>query len=349
MEGAAESVASLLKLASGALADRLPRRKPLVVLGYALSGSVRPLIAFALSWPVVIALRLLDRVGKGVRTAPRDALIADVTAPDVRGRAYGLHRAMDNAGAVLGPGVAAGLLLFGLSERGVFLAAAIPAAIVIGVLALGIRETPRAGVVSGARPPAPVSRATLGQLGPGFGKLLALVFVFALASSSDAFLLLRLGELGISGVGVALIWAAHNAVRTLVVFAGGRVADRVDRRRLLVFGWTLYAIVYAGFALAGSALAVAVLLGVYALHYGAVEAAERALIADFAPADLRGSAFGWYHATVGFAALPASAVFGALWSTVGASIAFAASSALALIAAVGLALWVPRPAPARRG
>jgi MFS family permease len=345
MEGAAESLASLLKVLSGRLADRLPRRKPLVVLGYALSGTARPLIAFALTWPVVVGLRLCDRVGKGLRTAPRDALIADVTPESARGRAYGLHRAMDNAGATLGPGVAALLLWVGLGERGVFLAAAVPAAIVVVVLALGVREAPRTVPAPGPDALAPVSRPSLPGLGSGFVRFQVAAFVFALASSSDAFLLLRLSELGVSATGVAAIWAGHNAIRSLAVFHGGRLADRVDRRRLLAGGWLLFAIFYTGFALARSPVTVAMLLGAYALHHGAVEAAGRAFVADLAPPELRGSAFGWYHATVGFAALPASAVFGVIWSAAGAPVAFAAGAAVAVVGACVLALAVPSAPP----
>lgn len=345
MEGAAESLASLLKVLSGRLADRLPRRKPLVVAGYALSGSARPLIAFALTWPVVVGLRLCDRVGKGLRTAPRDALIADVTPESARGRAYGLHRAMDNAGAMLGPGVAALLLWLGMSERGVFLAAALPAAIVVVVLALGVREAPRPLPAQGVRELPLVSRSALPRLGSGFVRFQAASFVFALASSSDAFLLLRLSELGVPAPGVAAIWAGHNAIRSLVVFHGGRLADRVDRRRLLAAGWILFAIFYAGFALARSPVTVAVLLCAYALHHGAVEAAGRAFVADLARPELRGSAFGWYHATVGFAALPASALFGVIWSAAGAPVAFAASAGFALVAAAVLAFVVPSASP----
>lgn len=339
MEGAAETLASLLKIVSGTIADRIPRKKPLVVAGYTLSGAARPLIAFALTWPAVVALRLVDRVGKGIRSAPRDALIADVTPAQLRGRAYGVHRAMDNAGAMLGPLAAAGLLALGVSTRGVFLAAALPALLVLLVLLLGVREVPRAVQVENA----PISRAALGQLGRSFLRLLVVVFVFALANSSDAFLLLRLSELGLEAQNVALVWTAHNFVRTAVVYVGGRIADRFERRRMLALGWAAYVAIYAGLALARSVGAVIAVAIVYALHYGAVEAAERALVADLAPAELRGSAFGWYHAVVGFAALPASLVFGLIWGALGAELAFASAAALAALALVLLLALVPGP------
>jgi MFS family permease len=178
-------------------------------------------------------------------------------------------------------------------------------------------------------------------MGKGFRRLLAVVFVFALANSSDTFILLRLTELGLSPEGVALAWMAHNLVRTAVVYVGGGLADRVERRRLLGGGWAIYVLLYVGFALATSVTTMIALLVVYALHYGAVEATERALIADLAPPELRGSAFGWYHATVGFAALPASAAFGAIWSASGARWAFAISAGLAACALGALLIWVP--------
>jgi MFS family permease len=341
MEGAAETTAAFVKLASGRLADRRRLRRPLVLAGYGLSGGVRPLLAYALTWPVVIGLRLLDRVGKGIRSAPRDALIADVTEPALRGRAFGLQRAMDNAGAMIGPLLAAALLSVGVSTRGVFLAAALPAAIVMLVLAFGLRESPRAAA---ALAPDAINRAQLAALGPRFRRLLAVVFVFALANSTDAFLLLRLGELGLGAEGIALVWTAHSVVRTAVVYLGGRIADRVERRRLLVWGWSFYVAIYAGFALARSLAAVIALLVIYALHYGAVEAAERALVADLAPSTRRGAAFGWYHAVVGFAALPASVGFGLLWMSFGAQAAFASGALLAALAVSGLVWLVPRAA-----
>ena len=337
IEGAAESVASLLKVVSGVLADRMPRRKPLVVVGYTLSGAARPLLGLALVWPVVLALRVLDRIGKGIRTAPRDALIADVTEDVVRGRAYGLHRAMDNAGAVLGPLVATGLLMLGFGLREVFLMAAVPAAVVIAVLVLGVREEPRT-----AHPtPAPALASSGGaKLGRPFRRLLVVVVLFTLGNSTDAFLLLRLHESGISAAGVALAWSAHSAVRAVFVYFGGGLADRIDRRWLLGAGWLAYAVVYASMALFDSPLALVILLIAYAAHYGAVEPSERALVAAYAPPRLRGVAFGWFHGSVGFAALPASALFGWLWSVAGPAASFGMGAALAAVAAVALLLWV---------
>lgn len=337
MEGAAEAIASLLKAVAGSLADRTPRRKPFVLFGYSVSGLARPLMGLAPTWPLVAALRLLDRVGKGIRTAPRDALIADVTPSELRGRAYGLHRALDNAGAVLGPGAAAALLALGLQTRQVFLCAGIPALVVMVVLALGVQERPRP--IVRANSASPTAHA---QLGTPFRRLLVVVLVFSLGNSTDMFILLRLADTGLTASGVTLAWAAHNAIKTIAVYWGGPLADRVDRRRLLVAGWCFYAVTYAALAFATSQVAVLALLGLYALYFGFVEATERALVADFAPAQLRGAAFGRFHAAVGIAALPASALFALAWRTVGPGLAFGIGAALAVLAAVGLSTWVPR-------
>jgi len=344
VEGAAEAVASLLKVASGKLADRAPRRKPLVVLGYTISGAARPLIGIAAIWPVVLALRVMDRVGKGLRTAPRDALIADVTADGARGRAYGFHRAMDNAGAVFGPLVAVALLGLGLSLRQVFLWAAAPAVLVVGVLVVGVRESPRAV----EQPGTARQRSDLAELGSTYRRFLLVVVVFTLGNSSDAFLLLRLHEAGLSATAIALSWAAHSAVRSGAVYFGGRVADRVEHRKLLGLGYVAYALVYVAMSLVESRAGLVLLLVVYGLYYGAVEPTERALVASYAPPGLRGAAFGWFHGAVGASALPASALFGWLWLEVGPAAAFGIGAALAGVAAIALLYWVPtdpRPLP----
>jgi len=340
MEGAAETTAALLKVGSGKLADRFRVRKPLVVLGYSISGLVRPLIGLAQSWPVVVALRLGDRVGKGVRTAPRDALIADQTPPELRGRAYGLHRAMDNAGAVLGPLVAAGLLGLGLSTRQVFLAAAVPGVLVVAVLALGVRESRRELETTQAK-----RDVASDELGAPFRNVLLAVAVFTLGNSSDMFLLFYLGHAGLDARAVALVWAGHNVVRTLAVLAGGPIADRFDKRRLLLLGWFLYALTYAALWWASSATAIAALIVLYGLHYGLVEPTERALVAELAPSTRRGAAFGWFHGVIGLAALPASALAGVVWWKVAPRATFALGAGLALVAFLLLAVLVPRRTP----
>jgi MFS family permease len=336
IEGFAESTASLLKVASGIWTDRTRRRKPLVVLGYSLSGAVRPLIALATAWPVVLALRVGDRIGKGTRTSPRDALIADVTPSDLRGRAYGLHRAFDHAGAVAGPLVAAALLQWGgLSIRQVFLLAAVPAALVILVLALGVREP-------ASPPPAPAASAgaPAGRLGRSYRRLLLAIVVFTLGNSTDAFLLLRLGEAGLAPALVAAVWSALHVVKSGATYLGGRLSDRLGRRPMVIAGWLVYAIVYLAFAVVADTAALVATFLFYGVHFGLTEPVEKAWVAELAPAAMRGRAFGWYHGAIGFAALPASLLFGLLWQAFGSAVAFATGAALALVAS-GLLLRVP--------
>jgi MFS family permease len=331
IEGAAEATASVLKVVSGKLADRLTRRKPLIVVGYGLSGMVRPLIAVAGSWLAILAVRMSDRVGKGLRTSPRDALIADVTSADQMGRAFGLHRAMDNAGGVLGPLAAAALLALGFGARDIFWFAAIPAAVVMFVVVFGVREPTTVHRHVASQPD-----HSRGKLGPSFRGLMVPLILFALANSSDAFLLLRLSDTGLSQQGVVLAYSAYGLLRTLAVYFGGRLADRYERRSLLGVGWSLYALSYAALGFVTSPLASAVLVALYALHYGFTEPTERALVASFAPPGQRGAAFGWYHGLVGGAALPSSLFFGAVWSAVGPAAAFGAGAALALVAVAAL-------------
>ncbi len=336
IEGVAEATASLVKLLSGRWSDRLARRKPLVVAGYSLAGATRPLIGLAAAWPVVLGLRFVDRVGKGIRGAPRDALIVDATPPSLRGAAFGLHRAMDHAGAVLGPLVAAGLLLLpGMTLSRVFVWTLVPAAAVVVVLVLAVREAPRATA------PAPATAAELkgglGTLPRPLRRLLLAIVVFTLGNSTDAFLLLRLGQAGVAVSGVALLWSAHHVVKMLGAYLGGRLADRQGRRPWIVAGWGLYAVLYAGFALLDGTVALIVCFLVYGLALGVTEPAEKAWVADLAPAAGRGLAFGAYHASTGLAALPASLAFGALWAVYGPAVAFLSGAFLALLAAALLA------------
>ncbi len=339
IEGVAEATASVLKVVSGFWSDRVRRRKPLVLAGYGTSGAARPLIGLATSWVGVLALRFADRVGKGVRTSPRDALIADTVDPARRGRAFGFHRAMDHAGAVAGPVIAAGLLALGVPLRGVFLLAAVPAAAVVVVIVKGVEEP-------GAPAPRPPAGPAAGSMGPGFGRFLAALVVFTLGNSTDAFLLLRLTDVGVPAAGVALLWSAHHAVKMGANLVGGRLTDRAGRRPVLLGAWALYGAVYAGFALAGSPAVLVALFLVYGAYFGLAEPAERAWAADLAPRGLRGRAYGLYHGAVGLAALPASLGFGLIWKAFGAPAAFATGAALALAAA---ALLLGVPAPRRPG
>lgn len=346
IEGMAETTASLLKLASGWWSDRLGRRKPLVLAGYALASAARPLVALASSGAQVLAIRVTDRVGKGIRSAPRDALLADAAEPGERGRAFGFHRAMDHAGAVVGPLVAWALLhLAGVELRGVFLLAAIPGALAVLVLVLLVREKPAplpvAGVPSSPAPATPGDEVAA-PLDRSLRRFLLVVLLFTLGNSTDAFLLLRAADLGVPVALLPVLWAAFHVVKSLSSTPGGALSDRVGRRPLLVAGWCLYALVYAGFALAGAAWQAWALFGLYGLVFGLTEGTEKALVADLAGARAKGRAFGWYHLVVGLAALPASVLFGLLWDRAGAATAFGTGAALSLVA-TALLLGMPSP------
>lgn len=337
IEGLAEAAASLLKLAAGRVSDWLPRRKPLVVAGYAVSSVARPLVALATSAHHVLWIRLADRAGKGTRGAPRDALIAEVTPADARGRAFGFHRAMDHTGALLGPLAAAALLGLGMDLRAVFMAAALPALVSLLVLVLAVKESPRAGAAP-SQPGAPG-----GRLSSSLRRYLAVVALFTLGSSSDAFLLLRAQEAGIALYGLPLLWTLHNGVKAALSTHAGQLSDRVGRRPAIAAGWAVYAATYAGFAHASSAASLAALFACYGLYHAFSEGPERALVADLAGADRRGAAFGAYHAVTGVMLLPASLLTGWLWQSHGSQTALLACGGLALLAAAGLVLLVEEP------
>lgn len=333
IEGVAEATAALVKLASGVWSDRLRRRKPLVIAGYALAGAARPLIGLARAWPTVLTLRFVDRLGKGLRGSPRDALIADETPAALRGTAFGLHRAMDHAGAVLGPLVAAALLSVpGVTLPEVFLWSAVPAGAVVLVLVFVVRERERTAVPAASAAAGALSGGGLRALPRDLKRLLLAFFVFTLGNSTDAFLLLRLGQAGVEVRWVAVLWAAQNVVKMLAAYLGGRLSDRLGRRRLVAGGWALYAGVYLCFAAADRPGVLVAVFLVYGLYHGLTEPAEKAWVVDLAPAALEGTALGAYHGALGLAALPASLLFGLLWQALGAEVAFATGAAFALVA-----------------
>lgn len=339
VEGAAEATASLLKLVSGRLSDRVRRRKPLTVLGYAISSLARPLVGLARAPWMVLVVRLFDRLGKGIRTSPRDALVADVTPAQGRGRAYGFHRAMDNAGAVIGPAVATLLLgVFHLPLRSLFLWSAVPAAIAMAVLVGAVREQERRT--------APTTAAATPQAGrpPHLAAYLTVVGLFALGNSSDAFLLLRARELGVRQALIPAIWMVHNASKALLSTAGGALSDRAGRRGVIAAGFGVYALSYLGFGAASAAWQAWPLFILYGLYYALTEGSERALVADLAGPSYRGRAFGYYHAIVGMAALPASVGFGVLTERYGSRLPFLLSAGLAAVAAALLITLVPNRA-----
>ena len=345
IEGAAESASSLLKIASGWVADRSGRRKRLTAVGYGIAALARPLIALAAAAWHVLVIRLMDRVGKGIRTAPRDALLAESVEEGHRGAAFGLHRAADHMGAVAGPLIASGLLLLLDGDlRTVFGLAIVPGLLTVAVVLWKVRETAPAAPSAGAPPPAAPPLPKLRELGPVLPRYLGVLVLFTLGNASDAFLLLRAGQAGVPVALIPLLWGALHVSKAVFSVWGGRWSDRVGARKAIIAGWMVYAAVYAGFAVVDAAWQVWALFLVYGLFFGLTEGPEKALVARLAPAGLRGGAFGAYHAAIGLAALPASIAFGLVWQRFGAEQAFAMGAILALAAALLLPLALPRDA-----
>lgn len=345
IEGVAESTSAFLKLASGVWSDRLRRRKPLVVVGYGLASAVRPLVALARAPWHVLAIRFTDRIGKGLRTSPRDAIIAHTTPEDRRGAAYGFHRAMDHAGALVGPLVAFALVgLWGVETRTVFALAAIPAAAAMIVLVVGVRETPVAPAGAAAEAAAAAAGAALepptapGRLPRTLRAYLVVVAIFTLGNSSDFFLLLRATTAGVPEEQAPLLWALLHLVRSALAAPLGRLSDTLGRRLLIIAGWAVYAAAYVGFGFASEPWHIWALFALYGLYTAATEGAEKALVTDLAPRDLRGRAFGAFHFVVGITALPASFGFGLLWQHVSPTAAFLTGAALAAASSAALLL-----------
>lgn len=335
VEGIAEATASLGKGLFGWISDLKVKRKPFVVIGYGLSVAARPLIALARSWGVVIGIRFADRIGKGVRSAPRDAMIAGVVAPGRRGIAYGFERAMDNAGALVGPLVAALLLRFAFSDaRPVFALSVVPGAVAMLLILFGTREGPDSSV-----PPAPGREGRGERLPRPFWVAVGIFFLFTLSNSTDAFLLLRARDCGVAVWEIPLLWAAFNGAKALLSTPIGSLADRLGRVPPILIGWGIYAAAYLGFAHARSRGVIWSLFLFYSLFYAFTEAPQRALVADLASARARGRAFGIFHMAVGLASLPASLAFGFLWSRLGARQAFEIDAAVALISTIALAAF----------
>lgn len=334
IEGVAETTASFVKIAAGPLSDRARTQKPLVLAGYGLSSLARPLIGLAPGWVTIVLIRLVDRVGKGVRTGPRDMIIARVTPPGRRGAAFGLHRGFDNAGAIVGPLLAAGLVALGVSLRGAFLLAAVPGFLSLAVLAFGVKED------APAPPEAPPQEAS-GPLGGDFWRFTMLLTVFTLALSSDTFLLLRAQELGIALAWCPVLWCFSNAVRAVFSKWGGSLSDRHGRRKLILAAWVLYAACYAAFAFVANAWLFVAIVGVYSFHYALTEGAAKALVTDLVQEDVRGRAFGWMNGLTGLAALPASLGFGFIWQKASSRTAFLVGAAIAAVAAIGLLVLGP--------
>jgi len=348
IEGAADALSALVKVLAGRLSDRGPRRL-LVVGGYGLPALARAGIAAALAPAHLLAARLVDRLGKGIRSGPRDALLADAVPKGEVGRAFGVQRSMDHLGAALGPLLASALLwaLAGLPEerrlRWVFAVAAGLGLLAPLLLLVKLRD-PRDATPT----PTPIPPSIPTPLSPSFRRYLGAVFLFALGNSSDAFLLARAGQLGFGPAALPLLWCAHHLVKTLAGAPGGALSDRVPRRLVVAGGWIAYALAYLGFAFATARWQVVALFLFYGLYHGLAEAAERALVADLAGPGLRGRAFGWYHGAAGIAALPAGLLTGWLWTAHGPALALGTCAAFAA-AAAAVTLGALRPAPAGTG
>jgi MFS family permease len=344
IEGAAESISSLLKLFAGYLSDRLRQRKWLVVLGYALAAISRPILALATNWHQVLAIRLSDRVGKGIRSAPRDAMIADAVPMEQRGIAFGFHRAMDHGGAVIGPLI--GFLLVSLlvanqnaparSEfKWLLVLAAIPAFGAVLVASFFMRESQLVAATE-----TDVPKLSLRGFDTNFKRFLIILALFTLSNSTDSFLILRARSVGVSIKNSLLLWATHHGVKVLSSIWGGDLSDRLGRKRLIVSGWILYAAVYAGFGFVSNQASIWILFLIYGIYFGLAEGAEKALVADLVRPEQRGTAYGLYNLAFGITVFPASLLMGIMWNWQGPTAAFVVSAALAATAALLLLIFV---------
>ncbi len=350
IEGVAEATASVLKLFSGWLSDKLGGRKWLAVIGYGLSALAKPFFYIANSWEMIAGVRWADRVGKGIRTAPRDALVADSVRADMRGLAFGFHRAMDTAGAMIGLIIAAVVVWLGQRAnldltrptfQTIVLISLVPAFLAVLSLIIGAQDVK----VEGQRA---LPKFSLKSMGKPFGIYLVIVSIFTLGNSSDAFLVLRAQNLGLSVLGILLMLVVFNLVYTLISTPAGSLSDRIGRRKLIIWGWVVYAAIYLGFAFAQQGWHIWVLYVIYGLYYGMAYGSANALVADLVPANLRGTAYGTYNAVIGLLAFPASLIAGILWQGVGTwqgfgpSAPFLFGGGLALLAALLMTVWMPK-------
>lgn len=347
MEGIAEAASALVKWRIGPVVDRSPRKKPLIVAGYALATLARPLIAFATMGVHIVILRSLDRIGKGVRGVPRDALVAESVAKENLATAFAFHRMMDNAGSVLGPIVAFGLLrMMELPPRVVIMAAIVPGLVSVLVLVLGVKEGPDATEAESAEKaaePTVEKPASRGELPSNLKRYLVVIGLFTLGSSADSFLLLRAPDVGVPVEWVPLLWLSLSLAKTAANMPGGWLADRIGYKKTLTIGWLLYAAFYGALPFVTTPVPFAIVVILYGAYYGLAEGSERALLTALAPADMKGRAFGAMHAISGIAVLPANLLFGFLYGK-NVALAFGTSAVCAGAAALLLALVVKKPA-----
>lgn len=357
IEGIAEATASVLKLFSGWLSDRLGGRKWIAVAGYGISALAKPFFLFTNSVGAIAGARWADRIGKGIRTAPRDALVADSVEPKQRGFAFGFQRAADTAGAMLGILIA--LLVVWLLQKNsqalnldtfrlIVLLSLIPAVLAVLSLAIGAKDVTLKGQQD-------LPKFAFKSLGKPFVVFMVIVGIFDLGNSSDAFLVLRAQERGLSVMGILAMLAAFNLVYTLVSAPAGRISDRIDRKKIIIGGWVVYGLIYLGFAFAQAAWHVVVLYILYGFYYGLAYGTTKAMIADLVPENLRGTAYGTYNGILGILDFPASLIAGLLWQGAGAwqgfgpSAPFLFGGGLALVAAALMAFWMPRAMPRNVG
>jgi MFS family permease len=333
IEGIAESTASLLKLFSGWISDKVKKRKILVLIGYSLAALGRPVIALSRTWWQVAVVRFVDRLGKGVRTSPRDALISLSAPDDIKGKAFGFHRAMDHAGAIIGPLSAVLLLKLGLSLKNLFLWALLPGVITILVVVFFVKEKK-------AEAESKSVNFDFSVLSKNFRVYLLILILFTFGNSSDAFLILKARDAGVAVVLVPLLWVVLHFVKMTTSVPGGVWSDRVGRRKVIVTGWLIYAFIYLAFGFSSRIFHIWILFALYGIYFGLTEGVEKAFVSDLVVKEFQGTAFGFYHLAVGLAAFPSSVIFGFIWQKLGSEIAFIYGASLAGLASILLLSFV---------